>query len=384
MKKEIKNKTLRLHKKNRGKIETKVKTPLKTSNDLSLAYTPGVAFISEEIHKDKNKVFDYTNRGNLVAIVTDGSSVLGLGNIGPEAAYPVIEGKAIIFKEFAGIDAFPICLNTQDTEEIVETVKRLEPTFAGINLEDISAPRCFEIERRLIKEMNIPVFHDDQHGTAIVILAGLINALKIVKKDKQEVKVVINGAGAAGIATTKILLKYGFKHIIILDSQGIIYNGRSNLNWIKKEIAKTTNRNKLKGGLKEALAEADIFIGVSQPNLVTKQMIKSMNKNSIIFAMANPVPEIMPKDALKAGAKIVATGRSDFPNQVNNALAFPGIFRGVLDYKIKKINDCVVISAAEAIASIIKPSELKPEYIIPKLFNPKIVKAIAKTMKNCM
>jgi len=372
-------KSLALHKKIRGKIEIKSKISLKTKDDLSLAYTPGVAAVSSAIGRNKKLTWELTNRANQVAIITDGSAILGLGNLGPEAAMPVMEGKAAIFKEFAGIDAFPLCLNTTDAGEIVNFCKLIEPSFGGINLEDISAPRCFAILARLEKELSIPVFHDDQDGTAIIVLAAIINTCRLTNKIAKELKVVINGAGAAGMAIAKILLNQGFRDIILLDSLGTIYKGRKKLNKYKKELAVKTNRRKIKGGLIEAMAGADIFIGVSKGNLIDAEMIKSMNKAPIIFAMANPVPEIMPPAALNAGALIVGTGRSDFPNQINNALVFPGLFRGLLDNNIKIITAKIKIDAAIAIAYSIKPAKNK---ILPDLTDKNVVKAIVKIMKG--
>lgn len=372
-------KSIELHKKHRGKIEIKSKVPLKTSEDLSLAYTPGVAAVSEAIGKNKKLSWELTNRANQVAIVSDGSSILGLGNLGPEAAMPVMEGKAAIFKEFAGIDAVPLCINTTETEEIIKFCKLIEPSFAGINLEDISAPRCFEILPRLEKELNIPVFHDDQDGTAIVVLAALINTCRLTGKVMRELKIVLNGGGAAGIAIARLLLNQGVKDLIMVDSRGIIYAGRKDVNPFKLEIAKRTNKKKLKGGLKDALVGADVFIGVSKGNLVSEGMVKSMNKNPIIFAMANPIPEIMPDKALKAGAFIVGTGRSDFPNQINNALVFPGLFRILLDKKIKNITMKMKVNAAMALAYSVKP---KKDKILPSLGDGKVVKAIAKAIGN--
>ncbi len=374
------SKVLQAHKDSKGKIEIKSKMPIETKEDLSIAYTPGVAEPCKEIAKDKDKVYDYTSKGNLVAIVSDGTAVLGLGDIGPEAAMPVMEGKAILFKKFGDVDAFPICINTKNVDEIVNLVKLLEPTFGGVNLEDISAPRCFEIERRLKEELNIPVFHDDQHGTAIVTLAGLINALKVTGKKVNEIKVVISGAGAAGIAITKLLLLYGVKNIAMTDSRGVIYEGRENLNPIKEEISKITNKMQIKGDLADAIKNSDVFIGVSQPNIVTKEMVRSMNKDAIIFAMANPIPEIMPDEAKEAGAIIVGTGRSDFPNQINNVLAFPGIFRGVLDIRAKQITDKMKIAAAEAIATYVKnPSA---DCIIPSALDKGVAKVVAEAVKE--
>jgi len=371
--------SVKLSKKIGGKIEIRSKEKL-TKKTLSFLYTPGVAEVSKAIAKNKNLSKEYTIRKNMVAVVSDGSAVLGLGNIGPEAALPVMEGKCLLFKELAGVDAVPIVLGTQDTEELIRTIKYLSPTFGGINLEDICAPKCFEIEKRLKKELDIPVFHDDQHGTAIVILAGLINALKVVKKEIKDVRIVISGVGAAGIATAKLLLKYGAKNIIMIDSQGIIYKNRDNLNSAKKEISMVTNKESKKGGVREALKNADVFIGVSAPNILTEEDIRQMNKNSIVFAMANPIPEIMPDRARAAGAKIVATGRSDFPNQLNNILVFPGIFRGVLDRRsIREITDMHKIAAAQAISGLIKkPTSGK---IIPEALDKRVVKAVSGIFK---
>ncbi len=353
--------------------------PIENREDLSLAYTPGVAFACMEIAADKNKVYDYTFKGRMVAVVTDGTAVLGLGNIGPEASLPVMEGKCQLFKTFGGVDAFPIALTTQDTEEIIETVKRISPVFGGINLEDISAPRCFEIEKRLIDELDIPVFHDDQHGTAIVVLAGLTNVLKLAGKKIEEIKIVISGAGAAGIAVTKILLAAGVKNIILLDTKGAIWEGRADgMNWAKDEIAKITNKEKIHGGLAEAIRGADMFIGLSQPGLLTKEMVQTMAKDPIIFAMANPTPEIMPEVAKEAGARFVATGRSDYNNQINNVLAFPGFFRGVLGAGVKKITMEMKIAAAHALADYVKNPT--PEYFIPGPFDPGVADAVAKAV----
>lgn len=374
--------SLKLHKENQGKIEVVSKIKLENKEDLSIAYTPGVAEVCKEIYSEKDNVYKYTAKGNLIAVVTDGTAVLGLGDIGPEAAMPVMEGKAILFKEFAGVDAFPICLDTKDVDEMVETIKRIAPTFGGINLEDISAPRCIEIERRLRKELDIPVFHDDQHGTAIVVVAGLINALKLVKKELKNIKVVINGAGAAGGAIVNMLVNIGVENILICDSKGIIYKGSPNNNWYKEELAKITNKENIKGFLKDAIIGSDVFIGVSQGNLLDEGMVRSMNKDGIIFALANPVPEIYPEEAKKAGAKIVATGRSDFPNQINNVLAFPGIFRGALDAKAKDINEEMKIAAAYAIANIVSEEELEENYIIPHALNKYVAYEVAKAVKK--
>ncbi|MEA3463981.1 MAG: NADP-dependent malic enzyme [Patescibacteria group bacterium] len=372
-------KAIELHKKHKGKIEIKSKVPLRTKHDLSVAYTPGVGAVSMAVSKNKKKSWELTNRANQAAIVTDGTAVLGLGNIGPEAAMPVMEGKAAIFKKFANIDAMSLCINTTDVNEIVKFCKYIEPSFGGINLEDISAPRCFEIVRRLEKELSIPVFHDDQDGTAIVVLAALINACRATGKVIKELKIVISGAGAAGIAIARLLLAQNIKDIILIDSVGIIYARRKKLNPYKKSIAYKTNKQKIKGGLAKAIIGADVFIGVSKPNLVSVEMVKSMNKEPIIFAMANPVPEIMPKIALKAGAAIVGTGRSDFSNQINNALIFPGIFRGLLDGRVKKITVKMKTEAALAVAYSIRP---RKDRILPLITNKSVVKAVAQAIRN--
>lgn len=374
----IREEALKLHKENRGKLIVHSKIPVSNAKDLSLAYSPGVAEPCMEIYQDENKVFDYTIRGNLVAVVTNGTAVLGLGNIGPKAAMPVMEGKALLFKSFADVDAFPICLDTTDTDKIVETVKLLEPTFGGINLEDIAAPQCFEIEERLKKICKIPIFHDDQHGTAIVTAAGLINALKLLKKDIGEITVVANGAGAAGVAIVKLLLNMGVEDIILCDTKGIIYEGRPfGMNPIKEEMARITNKNKIQGTLADALVDADVFIGVSAAGAVTKEMVKSMKQDAIIFAMANPVPEIMPDDAKEAGALVVGTGRSDFPNQVNNVLAFPGIFRGALDVCATEINEEMKVAAVNALAGLVSEGELSADYVIPDPFDPRVAPHVA-------
>jgi malate dehydrogenase (oxaloacetate-decarboxylating) len=374
----IREESLHLHRKHQGKLAVKSKVPVRNAMDLSLAYSPGVAEPCKEIFDHPKKVYEYTMKGNMVAVVTDGTAVLGLGNIGPAAALPVMEGKAVLFKAFAGVDAFPICLNTTDVDKIVETVKLLEPTFGGINLEDIAAPHCFEIEERLKKEANIPVFHDDQHGTAIVTLAGLVNALKVVGKELSEIKIVANGAGAAGIAIIKLLLRMGVKDIIMCDSKGTIYEGRPfGMNPIKDEVAKMTNRDRVEGKLADAVVDADVFIGVSVAGALSKEMIQSMNKNSIIFAMANPDPEIMPSLAKEAGAKVIGTGRSDFANQVNNVLAFPGIFRGALDVYATHINEEMKVAAVYAIADLIKEEELHEDYVIPAPFDTRVAPAVA-------
>ena len=375
-------KALELHKDWKGKISTEAKCEVKTREDLALAYTPGVAEPCKVIHEDPKEAYTYTLKQNTIAVVSDGSAVLGLGNIGPEAAMPVMEGKAVLFKEFGGVNAFPICLKTQDVDEIVETVQRLEPTFGGINLEDISAPRCFEIERRLKETMNIPVFHDDQHGTAIIVLAGVINSLKLTGKKKEDCRIVVNGSGAAGIAISKLLLRYGFRHLVICDSKGIISRDRENLNWIKKEMLEVTNLDNQNGTLADALVGADIFIGVSAPNSVTEEMVRSMNKDAILFAMANPVPEIMPDLAKAAGARIVGTGRSDFPNQVNNVLVFPGIFKGALEGKARQITEDMKLAAAEALAGIVSDEERNEELILPEAFNPKVSEVVSAAVRE--
>ncbi|WP_404329522.1 NADP-dependent malic enzyme [Mesobacillus maritimus] len=377
----LREEALHMHRENKGKLESKSKVPVKTARDLSLAYSPGVAEPCKEIYDKPETVYDYTMKGNMVAIVSDGTAVLGLGNIGPEASLPVMEGKAVLFKSFAGVDAFPICLNTTDIDKIVETVKLLEPTFGGVNLEDIAAPNCFEIEERLKKETNIPVFHDDQHGTAIVTVAGLVNALKIVGKKMTEIKVVANGAGAAGIAIIKLLYSYGVRDIIMCDTKGAIYEGRpQGMNNIKAEVAKYTNRNNVQGSLADAIVGADVFIGVSAAGALTAEMIKTMNSEPIVFAMANPNPEIMPDEAKAAGVKVIGTGRSDFPNQVNNVLAFPGIFRGALDARATHINEKMKVAAVEAIAGLISEEELSSEYVIPGPFDPRVAPEVASAV----
>ncbi|MFH1590189.1 MAG: NADP-dependent malic enzyme [archaeon] len=371
--------SLRLHNEKKGKLSIKSKFPVRNKTDLSIAYTPGVAEPCRLINKNEENVYKYTIKGNMVGIVTDGSAVLGLGNIGAKASIPVMEGKAILMKRFAGVDAFPIALATQDVEEIIKAVKQISPVFGAINLEDISAPRCFEIEKRLRKELDIPIFHDDQHGTAMVVLAGLINSLKLCNKKIQDVKIVMNGAGAAGVAIAKLLIVYGFQDLIMCDTKGAIYQGRTEgMNPIKEELARITNKKIIRGSLKEAIKGADIFIGVSAPNTMTQDMIKSMNKNPVIFAMANPSPEIMPDEAKKAGAMIVATGRSDFPNQLNNVLVFPGIMKGLLKTR-KQITDTQKIAVAKAIAKIIKPTKNK---IIPSPFDMRVSKAVEKAIIN--
>jgi malate dehydrogenase (oxaloacetate-decarboxylating) len=374
----LREEALRLHREKRGKLTMQSKVPVESAYDLSLAYSPGVAEPCREIHKDPGVIYDYTMKGNLVAVVTDGTAVLGLGNIGPRAALPVMEGKAVLFKSFAGVDAIPICLDTTEIDKIVETVKFMSPTFGGVNLEDIAAPNCFIIEERLKKELDIPVFHDDQHGTAIVTLAGLINALKVVGKKMEEIRVVANGAGAAGIAIIQMLLNMGVRDVVMCDSKGAIYKGRPyGMNPVKEKVAEMTNHRMLRGELADVMKGADVFIGVSVAGAVTPEMVRSMNKDPIIFAMANPVPEIMPEEAKQAGAKVVGTGRSDFPNQVNNVLAFPGIFRGSLDVRAKAINEEMKIAAAYGIASLIEEHELSPDYVIPAPFDPRVAPKVA-------
>lgn len=380
---DLNKEALKLHEENRGKLEVISKTEIKDMHDLAVVYTPGVAEPCRKIHQDISLVYKYTTKGNMVAVVSDGTAVLGLGDIGPEAALPVMEGKAALFKYFAYVDAFPICLATKDPDKIVEAVTLIAPSFGGINLEDISAPRCFEIERRLKETLDIPVFHDDQHGTAVVVLSGLINALKVVGKDIEQIKIAVNGAGAAAIAVLKFLMSAGVKNAIICDSKGIIYEGRKeNMNSAKEEIAKVTNRELLKGTLAEAIVGADVFIGLSVAGALSKEMVRSMASDSIIFAMANPIPEIRPDEAKVAGARIVATGRSDFPNQVNNCLGFPAIFKGALKVRASQINEEMKFAAAHAIASIIPDDKLSEENIIPNVFNPQVVEreseAVAK------
>ncbi len=374
-------KALALHKEWNGKLETVSKTPVKSREDLSLAYTPGVAEPCKVIAEDKEAAYTYTMKANTVAVVSDGSAVLGLGNIGPHAAMPVMEGKAVLFKEFGNVNAVPICLDTQDTEEIIKAVTWLAPGFGGINLEDISAPRCFEIEERLKATLDIPVFHDDQHGTAIVVLAGIINGLKLVNKKKEDCKVVVNGAGSAGVAITKLLLTYGFKNVIMCDKIGILYKGAEGLNWMQEKMVEVTNPNNEKGTLADALKGADIFVGVSAPGIVTKEMVASMNYDSILFAMANPTPEIMPDLAKEAGARIVGTGRSDFPNQVNNVVAFPGIFKGALEGRAKQITEEMKLAAANAIASLVSDEELADDNIMPQAFDPRVADVVANAVK---
>lgn len=375
-------KALLLHEKWNGKIETVSKTPIRTREDLALAYTPGVAEPCKVIAEDKEAAYKYTLKANTVAVVSDGSAVLGLGNIGPYAAMPVMEGKAALFKEFGGVNAFPICLDTQDTEEIIKTVAAIAPAFGGINLEDISAPRCFEIEERLKELLDIPVFHDDQHGTAIVVLAGIINALKVTGKKKEECRVIVNGAGSAGIAITKLLLTYGFPHITLCDKAGMLSKSTENLNWMQKKMVEVTNLEGRTGSLADALKGADIFIGVSAPNIVTEEMVASMNKDAILFAMANPVPEIMPDLAKKAGARVVGTGRSDFPNQVNNVVAFPGIFKGALEGRAVQITEEMKLAAASAIASLVPDEELNDDNILPQPFDPRVAEIVSNAVKS--
>jgi malate dehydrogenase (oxaloacetate-decarboxylating) len=375
-------KALMMHEQWNGKLETISKTPVKSREDLSIAYTPGVAEPCKVIAQDREAAYKYTMKANTVAVVSDGSAVLGLGNIGPYAAMPVMEGKAVLFKEFGGVNAVPICLDTQDTEEIIKAVTYLAPGFGGINLEDISAPRCFEIEERLNEILDIPVFHDDQHGTAIVVLAGIINALKVVGKKKEDCRVVINGAGSAGVAITKLLLTYGFSNIIMCDKVGIVSKDTEGLNWMQQKMTEVTNPNNEKGSLADALKGADIFVGVSAPNIVTPEMVSSMNHDAILFAMANPVPEIMPDIAKAAGARVVGTGRSDFPNQVNNVVAFPGIFKGALEGRATKITEEMKLAAAEAIAGLVPDDELNEDNIMPEAFNPKVAELVADAVKS--
>ncbi len=378
----INEKALKLHETWNGKLETVSKSPVKSREDLSLAYTPGVAEPCKAIAENKDAAYTYTWKANTVAVVSDGSAVLGLGNIGPHAAMPVMEGKAVLFKEFGGVNAVPICLDTQDTEEIIKAVTYLAPGFGGINLEDISAPRCFEIEERLKQTLDIPVFHDDQHGTAIVVLAGVINALKVVKKEVAGCKVVVNGAGSAGVAITKLLLTYGFRHVIMCDKSGILSKTSEGLNWMQQKMVKITNPDQETGSLADAMKDADIFIGVSAPNIVTPDMVKSMHSDAILFAMANPVPEIMPDAAKAAGAKVVGTGRSDFPNQINNVVAFPGIFKGALEGRAKQITEEMKLAAAKAIASLVPEDKLNEDYIMPEAFDPTVVEVVAQAVKD--
>ena len=375
-------KALLMHEKWNGKLETVSKTPVKTREDLAIAYTPGVAEPCKVIAQDKEATYKYTMKANTVAVVSDGSAVLGLGNIGPYAAMPVMEGKAVLFKEFGNVNAVPICLDTQDTEEIIKAVTYLAPGFGGINLEDISAPRCFEIEERLKEILDIPVFHDDQHGTAIVVLAGVINALKVVGKKKEDCRVVVNGAGSAGVAITKLLLTSGFPNIIMCDRVGIVSKDTEGLNWMQKKMTEVTNLNNETGSLADALKGADIFIGVSAPNIVTPKMVASMNRDSILFAMANPIPEIMPDVAKAAGARVVGTGRSDFPNQVNNVVAFPGIFKGALEGRATQITEEMKLAAAEAIAGLVPADKLSDDNIMPEAFDPQVAEVVANAVKS--
>ncbi|MCI9077546.1 MAG: NADP-dependent malic enzyme [Lachnospiraceae bacterium] len=375
-------KALSLHKEWRGKISTCPKCHVNTREDLAIAYTPGVAEPCKVIADNKDEAYNYTIKSNTVAVVSDGSAVLGLGNIGPHAAMPVMEGKAVLFKEFGGVNAFPICLDTQDTEEIIKTVINIAPAFGGINLEDISAPRCFEIEERLKKALDIPVFHDDQHGTAIVVLAGIINAMKVTGRTKENCSIVVNGAGSAGVAITKLLLKYGFKDIVMCDKSGIISSSTPGLNWMQKEMAKVTNISGKTGSLADAMAGADIFVGVSAPGIVSEEMAASMNKDAIIFAMANPVPEIMPDIAKKAGVKVIGTGRSDFPNQINNVVAFPGIFKGALEGRASQITEDMKLAAALAIAGLVNDTDLDADHIMPEAFDPRVADVVSEAVRS--
>lgn len=377
-----KEKALLCHKEWNGKLETVAKSKVKTREDLAIAYTPGVAEPCKVIAEDKTAAYTYTWKANTVAVVSDGSAVLGLGNIGPYAAMPVMEGKCVLFKEFGNVNAVPICLDTQDTEEIIQAVKNIAPGFGGINLEDISAPRCFEIEERLKEMLDIPVFHDDQHGTAIVVLAGIINGLRVTGKKKEDCRVVVNGAGSAGVAITKLLLTYGFKHVTMCDREGIIGKDYPNLNWMQKKMTEVTNLKNASGTLADALRGADIFVGVSAPNIVTPEMVSSMNKDAILFAMANPVPEIMPDVAKAAGAKVVGTGRSDFPNQVNNVIAFPGIFRGALEAHATQITEEMKLAAAEALAALVSDEELNEDFIMPEAFDPRVAEVVSEAVKS--
>lgn len=379
---DMKEKALASHKEWNGKLETTAKSKVNSREDLAIAYTPGVAEPCKEIAQDKSLAYTYTWKANTVAVVSDGSAVLGLGNIGPHAAMPVMEGKCVLFKEFGNVNAVPICLDTQDTEEIITAVKNIAPGFGGINLEDISAPRCFEIEERLKEILDIPVFHDDQHGTAIVVLTGVINALRITGKKKEECKVVVNGAGSAGVAITKLLLRYGFTNVIMCDKEGIIGKDYPNLNWMQKKMTEVTNLSNETGTLADALKDADIFVGVSAPNIVTAEMVASMNKDAILFAMANPVPEIMPDVAKAAGARIVGTGRSDFPNQVNNVIAFPGIFKGALEGRAKQITEEMKLAAAEALAALVSDEELNEDFIMPEAFDPRVPEVVSQAVKE--
>ena len=372
--------SLKKHAEWKGKIEVISTVPVASSQDLSLAYTPGVAQPCLEIQKDVNKSYELTRRWNICAVITDGTAVLGLGDIGPEAGMPVMEGKCVLFKSFGNVDAFPLCVKTKDVDEFVNTVYNISGSFGGINLEDISAPRCFEIERKLKEKCDIPIFHDDQHGTAVITLAGLTNALKVVGKKKEDVKIVTSGAGAAAIAIVKLLLSAGYKNVTMCDRKGAIYKGREGLNWIKEEMAEQTNLEHKKGSLADMLVGADVFIGVSAPGQVTTEMVKTMNKDAIIFACANPTPEIFPEDAKAGGAKVISTGRSDYPNQINNVLAFPGIFRGTFDVRASEINEEMKVAAAEALANLVSPEELNADYIIPKAFDPRVAPAVSKAV----
>ena len=372
--------SLALHEKWKGKIEVKATVDVSSKEALSLAYTPGVAQPCLEIEKDVNRSYDLTRRHNLCAVITDGTAVLGLGDIGPEAGMPVMEGKCVLFKSFGGVDAFPLCIKSKDVDTIVNTIYLISGSFGGVNLEDIASPRCFEIERKLKEKCDIPIFHDDQHGTAIITLAALTNALKVVGKKKEDVRVVTSGAGAAAISIVKLLLSAGFRNIIMTDRQGAIYEGRDGLNWIKEEMAKQTNRDKVQGKLSDVIKGADVFIGVSAPNTLSKEMVSTMNKDAIVFACANPTPEIMPEDAKAAGARVVASGRSDYPNQVNNVLAFPGVFRGTFDVRASDINEEMKMAAAQALSALVSDEELNEEYIIPKPFDPRVADAVAKAV----
>ncbi len=372
--------SLRLHEQWRGKIEVVATVPVESKDDLSLAYTPGVAQPCLEIQKDPERSYSLTRRHNLCAVITDGSAVLGLGDIGPEAGMPVMEGKCVLFKAFGGVDAFPLCVKTKDVDQFVETVYNISGSFGGINLEDIAAPRCFEIERKLKEKCDIPIFHDDQHGTAIITLAGLLNALRVVGKQKEEVRIVTSGAGAAAISIVRLLLSAGFKHVVMCDRKGAIYAGREGLNWIKEEMAQITNLDKRSGSLADMLVGADVFIGISAPGTVTTEMVKTMNKDAIVFACANPTPEIFPEDAKAGGAKVIATGRSDYPNQINNVLAFPGVFRGTFDVRASDINEAMKMAAADALAGLIPDEELTADYIIPKAFDPRVGPAVAEAV----
>ena len=378
---DMKEKALLAHKEWNGKLETIAKSKVNSREDLAVAYTPGVAEPCKVIAENKEEAYTYTWKANTVAVVSDGSAVLGLGNIGPHAAMPVMEGKCVLFKEFGNVNAVPICLDTQDTEEIIAAVKNIAPGFGGINLEDISAPRCFEIEERLKEMLDIPVFHDDQHGTAIVVLTGVINGLRITGKKKEDCRVVVNGAGSAGVAITKLLLRYGFSNVIMCDKEGIIGKDYPNLNWMQKKMTEVTNLSNEKGALADALKKADIFVGVSAPNIVTPEMVSSMNKDAILFAMANPVPEIMPDVAKAAGARIVGTGRSDFPNQVNNVIAFPGIFKGALEGRASQITEEMKLAAAEALAALVSDEEINEDFIMPEAFDPRVSEVVSQAVK---